>query len=153
MVLSSPSLLRHRVKTLLGFALLLVYPTPNGAFKSLGLDRACPCFVNMKTIKFKSFKAQWILDGTKRATIRLFDDKDLQVNDELEFINSDTGESFGKAIITEVAYKILRDIDDVDLEGHEKWNNKKEMIKSLKVYYGHKVNLNTEVKIIKFKLL
>ena len=107
----------------------------------------------MKTIKFKSFKAQWILDGTKTATIRLFDDKDLQVNDELEFINSDTGESFGKAIITEITYKNLGDVDDVDLEGHERWDSKKEMLESLKVYYGDKVNLNTEVKIIKFKLL
>lgn len=46
----------------------------------------------MKTLKFKSFKARWILDGVKTSTMRLFDDKDLQIGDQLALTNSDTME-------------------------------------------------------------
>ena len=106
----------------------------------------------MKTLKFKGFKAKWILDGTKTATMRLFDDKDLGMGDELELVSSDTGEVFAKAIIIGVTHKRLGDVDDIDLEGHEKWNNKNEMLESLKVHYEDKVNLDTKVKIITFKL-
>ena len=106
----------------------------------------------MKTLKFKDFKAGWILEGTKIATMRLFDDKDLEVGDDLELMNSDTGEIFAQAIITEMLTKKLGDIDDIDLDGHEKWNNRIEMMESLRKYYGDKVDENTEVKIIRFKL-
>lgn len=108
---------------------------------------------NIKTLKFKGFKAEWILDGTKTSTMRLFDDKDLQVGDDLEFINSDNGSMFSRAVITEVINKKLGEVDDVDLDGHEKWNNQEEMLDSLKKYYGDKVNSETTVKIIKFRLL
>jgi hypothetical protein len=107
----------------------------------------------MKTLKFKGFKAQWILDGTKTATMRLFDDKDLQVGDELELINSDSGKIFSKAVITEILYKKVVEVEDVDLEGHEKWDSREEMFDSLRKYYGDKVDSNTEVKIVRFKLV
>lgn len=107
----------------------------------------------MKTLKFKAFKSKWILEGVKTATMRLFDDKDLQEGDELELVNSDSREAFSKAIIIEVVYKKLKDVDDIDLDGHEKWDSKNEMLKSLKKYYGDKVSLSTMVKVIKFKLL
>lgn len=106
----------------------------------------------MKTLKFKDFKARWILEGSKTATMRLFDDKDLRVGDELELVNSDDGMVFAKATITEVIIKRLAEVDDIDLDGHEKWNNKEEMMESLRGYYGDKVNPDTEVKIVRFKL-
>lgn len=106
----------------------------------------------MKTLKFKNFKAEWILERVKTSTMRVFDDKDLQKGDELELVNSDSGEIFSRAIIREVVYKKLEDLDDVDLDGHEKWNNKDEMLESLKKYYGDKVNLDTMVKMVKFQL-
>lgn len=49
--------------------------------------------------------------------------------------------------------KSLGEIEDIDLDGHEKRDNHDHMIASLKKYYGDKANQNTEVKIIKFKLL
>ena len=107
----------------------------------------------MKTLKFKDFKAEWILAGTKTATMRLFDDKDLQVGDELDLINSDSGESFAKAVITEVLFRNLGEVDDVDLDGHEKCNSPPEMLHSLQTYYGDKVNSETPVKIVRFRLL
>ncbi len=107
----------------------------------------------MKTIKFKDFKAKWVLEGVKTSTMRLFDDKDLQEGDELELIDSDSGKIFSRAVITEVISKKLDEIDDVDLDGHEKWGSKDEMLESLKKYYGDKVDWGTMVKVIKFKLL
>ncbi|MBI2065170.1 MAG: ASCH domain-containing protein [Candidatus Yanofskybacteria bacterium] len=107
----------------------------------------------MKTLKFKDFKTKWIMDGSKTATMRLFDDKDLGVGDDLELVNSDNGSVFSRAVITEVINKELADVDDIDLDGHEKWNNKEEMLESLRKYYGDRVDLNTKVKIIKFKLI
>ena len=107
----------------------------------------------MKTLKFKDFKAKWVLEGVKTSTMRLFDDKDLQEGDELELIDSDSGEIFSKAIIMEVVYKKLDEIDDVDLDGHEKWKSKDEMLQSLKKYYGNKVSWDTIVKVVKFKLI
>ena len=107
----------------------------------------------MKTLKFKDFKAKWILEGTKTVTMRLFDDKDLKVGDELELINSDSGEVFSKAIIAEIIYRTLGEVEDIDLDGHEKWNNKEEMLKSLRLYYGDRVNLDIEVKIVRFNLI
>lgn len=107
----------------------------------------------MKTLKFKDFKAKQILEGTKTATMRLFDDKNLSVNDELELVNSDDGRVFAKAVIIKILNKKIAEVDDVDLDGHEKWNNKEEMLKSLKSHYGNKVNLDTEVKIVMFKLI
>jgi len=63
----------------------------------------------MKTLKFKNFKAEWILNGTKTSTMRLFDDKGLKVGDDLELINSDTQKVFAKAKVTpETPVKIVR---------------------------------------------
>ncbi len=107
----------------------------------------------MKTLKFKGFKSKRILEGIKTSTMRLFDDKDLKKDDELELIDSDSGKIFSKAVIIEVISKKLNDIDDIDLDGHEKWDSKDEMLKSLQKYYGEKVNWDTMVKVVKFKLL
>lgn len=107
----------------------------------------------MKTLKFKNHLVQKILDGTKTVTWRLFDDKDLQVGDRLEFINSDSGEKFADAEITNIQEKKLGKIEDSDFEGNEEYISQEEMIKRYKEYYGEKVNVKTIVKIIKFKLL
>lgn len=111
-----------------------------------------PSLNKAKALKFKEFKANWILDGTKTSTIRLFDDKDLKAGDDLELIDSDNNKTFAKAKITEVIEKKLDELNDMDLKGHEKWDSHDEMIKSLKEYYGDKVNKDTPAKIIKFKL-
>src|SRR3989344_4683781 len=106
-----------------------------------------------KALKFKAFKAGWILAGMKTATLRLFDDKDLQVADKLDLINSDTGVCFAQAVVTEIVQKNLGAVKDSDLTGHEKWNDSVEMLQSLRVYYGDKVNPKTPAKIVRFKLL
>ena len=107
----------------------------------------------MKIIKFKDFKCQLILEGTKTSTMRIFDEKDLEVNDELELFNSDTNEVFSKALITEIILKKLGEVDDLDLVGHEKWESREDMLKTLQGFYDDKVDFNNLVKIVRFKLI
>lgn len=107
----------------------------------------------MKTLKFKNHLVEKMLNGTKTVTWRLFDDKDLTVGDELTFINSDTGEEFAEATITEIKEKKLGEVEESDYEGHEKYQNQEDMLQHYKGYYGDKVNLDTIIKMIKFKLI
>ena len=107
----------------------------------------------MKTIKFAGSLVELILNGSKTVTWRLFDDKDLQQVDELEFINRDTGEVFGYAKILWTKEKLIKDIRDEDYDaGHEKYKNTEELILNFGKYYeGREVDENTSIKIIKFK--
>jgi 16S rRNA (adenine1518-N6/adenine1519-N6)-dimethyltransferase len=104
----------------------------------------------MKTLKFKSHLCDQILDGSKTSTWRLFDDKDLQNGDELEFLNKDTGETFGTATITSLYTKTLGTLEDKDWEGHERFASDEEMYSTYRQYYGDSVDKNTEVKLLSF---
>ncbi len=107
----------------------------------------------MKTLKFKDNLVPLVLSGVKDSTWRLFDEKDLQKDDELIFINKDTGDEFGKALIISTREKRLMDLIDSDFEGHEKFESEQKMYESYRKYYGDIVTPDTIVKIIKFKLL
>lgn len=104
----------------------------------------------MKTIKFAPHLVPLVLSGEKTATWRLFDDKDLQVGDEVECLNKETGERFGGFTITSVREKPLKDIDDSDYDGHERFGSQEEMFAQYQKYYGDQVTLDTPVKMIKF---
>lgn len=80
----------------------------------------------------------------------MFDDKDLQVGDELEFINKDTGETFGTATITSLYTKTLGTLEDKDCEGHERFASDEEMYSTYREYYGDGVDENTEVELLSF---
>lgn len=107
----------------------------------------------MKTLKFRPHLIPPILSREKTSTWRLFDDKDLQVGDTIELINSDTKEVFGEADLTDVKEKPLGQLEDVDFEGHEKFESEEKMYETYRKYYGDKVDENIIVKIIKFKLI
>lgn len=62
-------------------------------------------------------------------------------------------EKFADAEIVKVREKKLGEIEEKDFEGHEKFDSKEEMFETYKKYYGDKVDWNTIIKIIKFKLL
>ncbi len=104
----------------------------------------------MKTLKFTTQLVDKILSGEKTSTWRLFDDKDLTVGDKLIFINKETLEDFGEAIITSLKLKTLGTLTNDDWVGHEKFSSEEEMYKSYKKYYGDTVNKDSEVKIITF---
>lgn len=107
----------------------------------------------MKTLKFAPDLAPLILNGTKTTTWRLFDDKDLQEGDLLEFKISGTLEIFAHAQITDVTEKPLGMLTKEDERGHEKIPTQKEMYETYCRYYKCDVDEQTLVKIIRFKLL
>lgn len=104
----------------------------------------------MKTLKFRPHLIQQIIDGKKTTTWRLFDDKDLQVGDELICLNYETEEEFGTAKITDVKIRTLGTLTDEDWVGHEKFENDEEMYRTYKKYYGDKVDSDSQVKIVYF---
>jgi ribonuclease HI len=111
----------------------------------------------MKTLKFAHEYAQLILKGKKTATWRLYDDKDLSVNDEIKIVdkvdseNSKTWQVIGQGKVTEIVEKKLDDVTDEDMEGHQVYATKDEMLRHYRDYYGERVDLETPVKIIYFE--
>ncbi len=109
---------------------------------------------DMKTLKFRPELAQLILDDKKTTTWRLFDDKDLQTGDVVELVNKATLQPFGRATITEVVLKPIKDLDDADWEGHERFANEEAMYAAYREYYpGHEVGPDTPVKILHMTIL
>ncbi len=106
----------------------------------------------MKTLKFENSLVSLVLSGEKDSTWRLFDDKYLREGDKLLFVNKDNGEEFGKAIIVSIREKKLEDLQDLDFEGHEKFESVEKMYETYRSYYGDKVGPDSLVKIIRFKL-
>ncbi len=107
----------------------------------------------MKTLKFSTDLVPLVLSGEKTSTWRLFDDKDLQIGDELCFVDSDNKKQFGKAKITSIKEKALGEINDADFLGHERFESKEKMFDAYKSYYGDVVNDGVIVKMINFKLI
>ncbi len=106
----------------------------------------------MKTLKFKEKLSKLILSGEKTTTWRLFDDKDLQVGDEVSFLVKETLEEFAKARLVEVKENIFGNLTVDDFDGHEKYASSEEMYKTFSEFYQRNVDKNSPVKIIKFEL-
>jgi len=106
----------------------------------------------MKTLKFHSRWVESIMSREKTVTWRLYDDKNLTVGDELEFINRETLQKFAAAVIVSIREKRLGDIEGRDFEGHETYESREDMFKELINNYGDKVNGDTTVKLVEFKL-
>ncbi len=104
----------------------------------------------MKNIKFTAALVPLVLSGEKKVTWRLFDDKDLSVGDDLEFINRDSGKVFGHAKILKIWEKKLGEVGDEEYDGHEKFVSKEVMLETYRGYYGEKVNNDTLIKVITF---
>ncbi len=105
----------------------------------------------MKNLKFRNKFIKDILDGKKIDTWRLFDEKNLQIGDELKLLDYDTKEIFAKAIISKIQEKKIKDLTEKELKDHG-YESKKYMQEEHKKYYGDNVTSDTLVKIINFKL-
>lgn len=103
-----------------------------------------------KTLKFRSYLVDQILNGTKTVTWRLFDDKNLTAGDQVEFVEYESGKKFAEVEITKIREKNLGDVVPEDFDGHEKIENPLEHYREL---YGGRVMPETLVKMITFKLV
>lgn len=107
----------------------------------------------MKLLKFQDSLVPLVLSGEKNSTWRLFDDKQLSADDEIELREFGKETSFAKAKIVRVIEKAFKDLTEDDRQGHEKFSNDREMYETYSGYYNTNVGPNTIVKIIWFKLL
>lgn len=106
----------------------------------------------MKTLKFTENLVPLVLSGKKYTTWRLFDDKNIQEEDKIDFVNASTKEIFAHAYITKVVEKPMSEVRDEDFEGHEKYDSNEQMYKTYSDYYRQLVGPDTVVKIIWFEL-
>jgi ribonuclease HI len=110
----------------------------------------------VKTLKFNHEDAKEILAGNKSTTWRLYDDKDLSVDDRLKIIdkadpaNPGAWKVIGEGMVTEVVEKKLGSVTKEDMVGHRRFSNMDEVLKVYQAYYGPRVTLDTPVKIIHF---
>jgi ribonuclease HI len=111
----------------------------------------------MKTLKFDHASAQDVLEGKKSSTWRLYDDKDLSVNDSIKIIdkvdpkNTKTWQVIGEAQVKEIIEKKLGDVTDRDMAGHEIYDSKEQMLETYRQRYGNRVTLDDPIKIVFFK--
>jgi ribonuclease HI len=110
----------------------------------------------MKTLKLQHDLAALVEQGAEASTWRLYDDKDLSVNDDVRLIdkidpsNPDTWRVIGIAHINSIVQKRLGDVTADDYEGHEKFADHWQMLKTYQQYYGPQVDNDTVVKVIRF---
>jgi ribonuclease HI len=110
----------------------------------------------MKTLKLEHSLAELVMKGEKTSTWRMYDDKDLQVDDDISLIDKvdpndrNTWRPIGIAHIDEVIQKRLGELDESDLQGHEQFSSPDEMLETYRKYYGSSVSLKTPLKIIRF---
>lgn len=110
----------------------------------------------MKKLKLDHDMVARIISGKQTSTWRLFDDKDLTVNDRVLLIDKvnakdpTTWKTIGVATINQVMQRRLGDITEADIDGHEPFASRDEMIATYQRYYGPDVTWDTPVKIVSF---
>lgn len=107
----------------------------------------------MKILKFADNLVPLIISGEKTSTWRLFDDKNLKVDDSVIFVNKSTNQEFARAVIISIREKIIGEVEDDDFTGHERFESREAMLDTYRSYYGDKVTEVTPVKMIEFVIL
>ncbi|MFH1971819.1 MAG: ASCH domain-containing protein [Patescibacteria group bacterium] len=106
-----------------------------------------------KKLHFSKELVTLILSGKKTSTWRLWDDKNLQMGNIVEFLESKTEKHFAKAKIVKVVEKKMGELKKSDKKGHEEFKNDNEMYETYSRYYRRKVTPDTLVKIVWFELI
>ncbi|MDQ6985273.1 MAG: ASCH domain-containing protein [Candidatus Dojkabacteria bacterium] len=104
-----------------------------------------------KTIKFSTELTKLVKEGTKTATFRILDDKDLQTGDKVIFAERD-GErvtEFGEGELLEVYTKAYKDLNRADWVGHEHYDD---LLEVFKKFYGDSIDKEVLVKVVRFKI-
>jgi ribonuclease HI len=104
----------------------------------------------LKTLKFTAEQISDIESGRQTTTWRLFDDKQLNVGDELQFVNSDTATVFGYGTIIEIVIKRIVDLNDADKVGHTFYKSDDEILAAFRRFYGNAVYDDSIVKVVKY---
>ena len=107
---------------------------------------------SMKTLKFAPNLVPLVLSGEKTSTWRMFDEKGIQVGDQVSFVGG--GKEFAQAEITALRERRLGDITSEDeiQDGHERFGSDQERLETYKRYYGDRVTPDTMVKMMTFTI-
>lgn len=111
----------------------------------------------MKTLKLDHAEAEAARSRSLQTTWRMYDDKDLRVNDDIELIDKATPSdpstwlSIGPARIDEVAEKRVKDLQGDDLAAI-KLKDIQDVLVAARKRYGSQVDEDTPLKIIRFTL-
>lgn len=111
----------------------------------------------MKTLKFNHEEAQAIVAGKKNTTWRLYDDKDLSVDDKLKIIDKVNEQDpnswlvIGEGMVLEVMEKKLSGVTAEDMKGHRPFSSQDEILETYRGYYGARVKPDDIVKVVRFK--
>lgn len=109
----------------------------------------------MKTLKLNHNLAKAVKTGEVTVTWRLNDDKNISVNDELEFIDKvdpmrpDTWRVIGKAKVDQVTQKRLNEVTDADLDARGT-ESRSAMLANYQQYYGSDAGPDSPVKVVHF---
>jgi ribonuclease HI len=115
--------------------------------------------MTIKTLKLDHKLAQQVAQGVKTSTWRIYDDKNISVNDHIEFIDKRVSDDpttwtpIARARVTRVIEKRLGDINNNDFDGHARYSSPLEMLKHFQHFYGPEVQLTTPIKLISFELI
>lgn len=106
----------------------------------------------MKPLNFSEPLPEKVLEGGKDTTWRIDDEKDISVNDKLSLRTVD-GEEFAQAEVLWVKNTTFGRLTEEDREGHESFDSEEEMYRTYSDYYDRDVGPDTDVKVVKFRLL
>lgn len=106
----------------------------------------------MKRLKFKSSLIPLVLGGTKTATWRMKDDKDLAAGDAMIFVDASTGQDFARAELTDVKLTSIHDFTNEDREGNVDFSSKEELLADFQRTYDDDVTIDTPMKIVRFQV-
>lgn len=104
----------------------------------------------MKILKFSAEQTEMVLAGLVATTLRVNDDKDITLDDDIECVNSSTQLAFGRAVVSEVAVKRLGQVTPEEVEGILRYASINELYDKMRQYYGRQVGPETVVKVIRF---
>lgn len=112
----------------------------------------------MKSLKFNHIEAENIKTGKQTATLRMYDDKDLSVNDELlviDKVKEDDRQSWqviGRAIIFKVTEHKIGNLE-LDSGNFEQFGSMAELYEQMALFYGDVIEDSTPIKVIEFEFI
>lgn len=109
----------------------------------------------MKSLKFTHIEAENIKDGIQTATLRIRDEKDITVDDDVAIVDKVKEEdpSSWRIIGTAKVHRVsLQRVGDLELDGadFERFGSTTELYKQMEVFYGDPIDESTHVKVISF---
>lgn len=111
----------------------------------------------MKTLKLDHTSVTKVLSGQNSSTWRIYDDKNISVDDEVELIDKidphspSTWRAFSHVLINSVIEKRIKDVSIQELAGHDPpFHDVHSLLMHYKQRYGSHITEATPIKIIHF---